>query len=57
MGSAALGVAVWAPRKDSPEMQEKERLHRWADRWFYVGLVLTALGIALQTLGSVLPLD
>jgi hypothetical protein len=56
MGEARKGVAVWAPDSSSPEWKEKERLLWWADFWFYVGLVLTTLGVILQTLGGILPL-
>ena len=57
MGAARKGVAVLAPDPDSQEWKEKERLLRRSDFWFYVGLILTAMGVVLQTLGSVLPLS
>jgi uncharacterized membrane protein len=56
MSEAQKGVAVLAPEKDSPEWQEKERLFRWVNCWFYLGLVLTFCGVVLQTVGSILPL-
>jgi hypothetical protein len=31
--------------------------YRWADFWFYAGLLLTAGGVVLQTLGTLLPID
>ena len=56
MGEAQKGVAVLTPEKDSPEWQEKERLFRWVNYWFYLGLVLTSCGVVLQTVGSILTL-
>lgn len=55
MGEARKGVAVLAPEKGSPEWEEKNRLTARADFWFYVGLVLTGIGVVLQTLGAFLP--
>ncbi len=54
MGRAGLGVAIFAPAEGSAEWHEKERLRRRADCLFYVGLVLTAIGVVLQTLGGIL---
>ncbi len=54
MGEARKGVAVLAPEKDSPKWKQKERLLSWADFWFWVGLWVTAIGVVLQTLGSIL---
>jgi hypothetical protein len=54
MGRAGLGVDVLAPDEDSNEWLAKEGRRRWADRGFYLGLVLTALGVILQILGGVL---
>ena len=56
MGNTALGVAVWAPERGSLAWQKREQLRARADFWFYVGIVLTACGIALQTIGGILPL-
>lgn len=56
MGAAQKGVAVIAPDPNSPEWLEKERLLRLVNIWFYTGLVLTGLGVVLQTIGSILPL-
>jgi hypothetical protein len=56
MGEAQKGVAVLAPDPNSPEWLEKERLLRLVNRWFYAGLALTALGVGLQAIGSILPL-
>ena len=55
MGQAGLGVAVWAPEKGSAEWLAKERQRMIADGAFYIGLALTAFGVALQTVGSILP--
>jgi hypothetical protein len=57
MGGARLGVAVLAPEPNSPEWQEKQTLLWWADFWFYVGLGLTAVGVILQTVCAIWPLD
>jgi hypothetical protein len=54
MGRAGLGVAVFAPEEDSAEWLAKVRQRRIADGCFYAGLVLTAVGVILQTIGSVL---
>ena len=56
MGEAQKGFAVFAPEPSSAEWQEKERLLWWVNFWFYFGLVLTAIGVALQTVGSILSL-
>ena len=56
MGKARMGVALLAPQEDSSEWKEKERLVGLADRWFWFGVGLTALGILLQTIGSMLPI-
>jgi len=56
MGEARKGVAVLAPEKDSLKWKQKERLLSWADFWFWVGLWVTAIGVVLQTLGSILPM-
>ena len=56
MGEARKGMAVLAPEKDSPKWKQKERLLSRADFWFWVGLWVTAIGVVLQTLGSILPL-
>ena len=49
MGKAGLGVAILAPDPGSPEMRRKERLRVWADCSFWIGVALTAVGVALQT--------
>ena len=46
-----------APDPDSPEWREKVRLRRRADFWFCTGRAVTLIGVALQTAGSILPLD
>lgn len=56
MGDANLGVAVLAHEEDSPEMKEKIKLREAADSKFNWGLALTAFGVVLQTVGSILPL-
>jgi hypothetical protein len=56
MGDAALGVGVWSPEKSSPEYREKARLRACADYFFWIGLAATGCGIALQTIGAVIPL-
>lgn len=55
MGRAQLGVAVLGPEEGSPEWKEKERLRASAGRWFWAGVVLTAVGILLQTVAPYLP--
>ncbi len=55
MGKAALGVAVLAPDPESLEWKNKERLRARADCWFWIGVIVTAAGIVLQTVGAVLP--
>lgn len=54
MGRAGLGVAVLAPDEGSTGWLAKERRRRAADLCFYLGLVLTAIGVVLQTIGGVL---
>ena len=56
MGEAGLGIAVVADKPGSPEMTTKKRLRARADRWFWMGIGLTACGVVLQTVGAVLPL-
>ena len=55
MGDASLGVAVWAPDKDSPEWRKKTRLRTLADWAFWIGIALSAIGGALQTWGALWP--
>jgi len=47
-----MGVIVFGPTEGSPEWKRTEALLAWADRSFYAGLALTALGIILQTWAS-----
>ena len=54
MGNAALGIAVIGPNKDSPAWKEKIQTRQLADRFFYLGIFLTAIGISLQTWGSII---
>jgi hypothetical protein len=54
LGRAGLGVAVLTPEENSTEGLEEEGLRRTADNCFYIGLVLTALGVVLQTWGGIL---
>jgi len=55
MGEARQGVAVLGPEEGSSEWVQKQQQRRWADRLFYGGLSLTAIGVILQTLVSLLP--
>ncbi len=55
MGEARMGVGVWAPEKGSPAWQERERHVARSDWFFYIGLLLSAAGIALQVWGAWLP--
>lgn len=48
MGEAALGVAVFAPERGSPEWNRKVRLRRWADFLFYAGLAFATAGVLIQ---------
>jgi len=54
MGDTNLGVAVFAPSKDSLEWEKKEELRKQSDLLFIVGTLLTVSGIALQTAGSLM---
>jgi len=54
-GERRMGAIVFGPVEGTPEWQETERRLKWADRFFYVGLTLTAIGIILQTVGAILP--
>ena len=51
-GRRRIGVIVFGPTEGSPEWKRTEALLAWADRSFYAGLALTALGIILQTWAS-----
>lgn len=53
MGEARKGVIVFGPEKGSPGMREKERHVTRSDWFFGVGLLLTGVGIVLQTWGAV----
>lgn len=54
MSVANLGVAVWAPDKNSPEWKRKERLRNASDCCFYSGIILTLVGITIGTIGSLI---
>ena len=54
MRKTSFGMPGLPPAIGSPEWREKVRLRATADRWFWVGIVLTACGIVLQTLGGIL---
>ncbi|MDE0086922.1 MAG: hypothetical protein OXU23_14475 [Candidatus Poribacteria bacterium] len=53
MGNAALGIAIVGPNENSPAWNEKVQTRQLADIFFYFGLFLTAIGIVLQTMGSI----
>ena len=53
MGDAALGIPIIGPGEDSPDWKEKIQTRQLADRFFYFGIFLTAIGIVLQTVGSI----
>ena len=48
MGQAALGVAVWAPAKDSPEWKQKEKLQVQANWYFYGGVICALFGLGFE---------
>ena len=50
MGETNLGVAVLAPDLNSPEWKEKVHKRKVVSNLFYSGLVLTSIGIILQTI-------
>ena len=52
-GRAGLAVGLLSPT-DRADWLRKENQRRIADRCFYAGLVLTGLGVILQTIGGVL---
>jgi hypothetical protein len=54
MGDADLGIAILGSKPGSPERKKKEWLRSKANEAFYWGLVMTGIGIVLQTLGSFL---
>jgi hypothetical protein len=47
------GQIELAHENDSPEQLKRNAARRYADRLFWVGIVLTALGVILQTLGII----
>ncbi|MBI4635825.1 MAG: hypothetical protein HY727_05695 [Candidatus Rokubacteria bacterium] len=53
LGEARLGFAVLGPDENNAEWREKKAQRRWADRFFYAGLVLTSFGVILQTAGAI----
>ena len=52
---ARMGLITLASEEGTSERMQRERMRRRADRLFWAGLVLTLLGVVLQTLGSLLP--
>ncbi len=56
MGATNLGFAVLAPPPGSPEWEHAVRLRWWSDVFLYAGLVVTGLGIFMQTRGALLAL-
>jgi len=55
-GQRRMGAIVFGPEKGSAEWTETEKLLAIADGCFYVGLVLTAIGIVFQTAAAMLSL-
>ena len=53
MGNAALGIAIIGPNENSPAWKEKIQTRQLVDIFFYFGIFLTAIGIVLQTVGSI----
>ena len=53
MGNAALGIPEIGPNENSPAWKEKIQIRQLADIFFYLGIFLTAIGIVLQTMGSI----
>lgn len=59
MGEAQKGYAPLAPEgygPGHPEWNKKTELTETADDQFYIGMILNAIGLILQTLGGILPL-
>lgn len=56
-GGLKSGDIVLGPEPGSPAAREKQRQRTTADCVFYIGLVITALGVILQTIGAVMPTD
>lgn len=59
MGEVQKGYAPLAPEgygPGHPEWNKKTELADKADTQFYLGMVLNAIGLLLQTLGGILPL-
>jgi hypothetical protein len=52
MGNAALGIAVFAPQRGSPEWNAKTRLRRWADGLTYASGVFAVGGVIFQTIAA-----
>lgn len=48
MGDAALGVGIFAPEPDSPEMLEKLRLRWWSDALFLGAQAFAFAAVAAQ---------
>ena len=57
MGESRLGVLVFGPDPDTPEMENRKKDRDLADLRFNWGLALTFIGVILQTTGSILPLS
>ena len=56
MGYANLGFAVFAPDPGSADWQHAVRLRFWSDVLLYGGLIVTAVGVFMQTRGALLAL-
>ena len=54
MGYANLGFAVFAPDPGSADWQHAVRLRFWSDVLLYGGLIVTAVGVFMQTRGALL---
>jgi len=53
LGKLRAGQIMLSDEDDSPEQHAKNAALATADRLFWLGLVLTGLGVVLQTVGSV----
>jgi hypothetical protein len=56
MGYANLGFAVFAPEPGAADWEHAVRLRHWSDAFLYGGLIVTAVGVFMQTRGALLAL-